>query len=368
MQLPAFSPPRPWADLVDWGKPAKSKEPQRLLDGIAKALMLDAEWTVRSPLHLQWWAGPFPLNVTAFGPKKCLGRPTVKLQFHVNLLHDVTASQDEVLELLAARNAVASTGAVAWVPKEKRVIATMTHYSNPQTGALDSLLPALALLMYTEVLGIMFQGDIVGLLGGKPAFEPHPQSGMRMTSDALTQVTDQEVIPAGAKGNAFVGSDFASISEHGGPFELYSTADDQGCTAEFPFSSSIPPALASALGRKPMGLTAMAQMMAMRHPGYGQGLTGLLHVPEDGSPAKIRETANRLNLLEFTMGTGFPAWGAWTTQGDRGTLTHASFIPNAYARKGLPSFLMWVEYLRSQWAQEVLLPQEVVKQVRAGAR
>jgi len=43
-------------------------------------------------------------------------------------------------------------------------------------------------------------------------------------------------------------------------------------------------------------------------------------------------------------------------------------MPNAYARPGLATTAMHYDYLRSQWAQEQLVPAAIVEAVRAGRR
>jgi len=68
-------------------------------------------------------------------------------------------------------------------------------------------------------------------------------------------------------------------------------------------------------------------------------------------------------------GVGFPSWGAWTVRGgDDPAVTHARFMPNAYARPDLATTAMHYDYLRSQWAQEKLVPADIVEAVRAGRR
>ncbi|NQW73817.1 MAG: hypothetical protein HQ453_13910 [Actinobacteria bacterium] len=79
--------------------------------------------------------------------------------------------------------------------------------------------------------------------------------------------------------------------------------------------------------------------------------------------------ANDLNVAELNDGVGFPSWGAWTVRGgDDPAVTHARFMPNAYARPGLATTAMHYDYLRSQWAQEQLVPADIVEAVRAGRR
>ena len=113
----------------------------------------------------------------------------------------------------------------------------------------------------------------------------------------------------------------------------------------------------------------MAQMLTVAHPEYGQGLLSLLQLPAGMTGKDAGEVANDLNLAELNDGIGFPSWGAWTVRGgDDPAVTHARFMPNAYARRGLATTAMQYDYLRSQWAQEQLVPADIVEAVRAGRR
>ena len=113
----------------------------------------------------------------------------------------------------------------------------------------------------------------------------------------------------------------------------------------------------------------MAQMLSVALPEYGQGLLSLLQLPAGRPDKNAGEVANDLNLTELNDGIGFPSWGAWTVRGgDDPAVTHARFMPNAYARPGLATTAMHYDYLRSQWAQEQLVPADIVEAVRAGRR
>lgn len=366
--FPAITPPRPWADLDASSPIDDPRQPELILDSIVASLMMDADWMTRDGNTVRWWGAPVPLTITVDKPRECLGDPTVKITCHVDILRDVTADENAILELVSLRNTVSSTGATTWLPQQRCIAAHLTHYSYPGNEHVDQLLPAFALLMYTEALGLIQQGTLNDALGGTAAFEPHPSSGMRPDADELIGVTDEQVIPAGAEPNAWAGQELAAIPGRFEQLGLLSTGDDNGITAEFPYTSCLPAAVALGLGREPTGQTAMAQVLALAHPSYGQGLLGLLHLPTGTDVEQTRRIANDLNLAERLEHTGVPAWGAWTVQGDRNTVTHARFIPNAYRRPGLATTLAMYDYLRSQWAQERLLPPQVVDDVRAGLR
>ena len=95
----------------------------------------------------------------------------------------------------------------------------------------------------------------------------------------------------------------------------------------------------------------------------------MLQLPAGMTGKDAGEVANDLNLAELDDSVGFPSWGAWTVRsGDDPAVTHARFMPNAYARPGLATTAMHYDYLRSQWAQEQLVPTDIVEAVRAGRR
>ena len=192
---------------------------------------------------------------------------------------------------------------------------------------------------------------------------------MRTDYDELIGTTDMEIIPRGAEANAWIGAELAALPDAMGALGMLSLGDKSGVTVEFPFTSSMPAVVAVGMGREPAGRTAMAQMLTVAHPEYGQGLLSLLQLPAGRPDKSVREVANDLNVAELNDGVGFPSWGAWTVRsGDDPAVTHARFMPNAYARPGLATTAMHYDYLRSQWAQEQLVPADIVEAVRAGRR
>ncbi len=70
---------------------------------------------VRHGRRLEWWGGPVPVRVDVSEPMACFGDPTVKVTAAVDILGDVAANDDKVLELIALRNMKASVGALAWI-------------------------------------------------------------------------------------------------------------------------------------------------------------------------------------------------------------------------------------------------------------
>ena len=367
--LQAITPPRPWADLGQGiGIGGEDRGPA-FLDGLQRDLMMDETWTVRRSRSLEWWGGPVPVRVDVSEPAACFGDPTVKVTAVVDLLGDVAASGDTVLEWIALRNMKASVGALAWIPSQRRVVAFLTHYAHPASGSIDRLLSGFLLLMYTEALALVGQGGLAEILNATAMPRPHPIAGTRTDYDELIGTTDMEIIPRGAEANAWIGAELAALPDAMGALGMLSLGDKSGVTVEFPFTSSMPAVVAVGMGREPAGRTAMAQMLTVAHPEYGQGLLSLLQLPAGRPDKNAGEVANDLNLTELNDGIGFPSWGAWTVRGgDDPAVTHARFMPNAYARPGLATTAMHYDYLRSQWAQEQLVPADIVEAVRAGRR
>ena len=367
--LEAITPPRPWAELEEAIRVGGEDRGPAILDGLQRDLMLDGEWMVRQGRRLEWWGGPVPVRVDVSEPMACFGDPTVKVTAVVDLLGDVEASGDTVLGWIALRNMKASVGALAWIPGQRRVVAFITHYAHPSSGSIDRLLAGFLLLMYTEALALVDQGGLAEILDGKPLPLPHPISGMRTDYDELIGTTDMEIIPRGAEANAWIGAELAALPDAMGALGMLSLGDKSGVTVEFPFTSSMPAVVAVGMGREPAGRTAMAQMLTVAHPEYGQGLLSLLQLPDGMTGQDAGEVANDLNLAELDDSVGFPSWGAWTVRGgDDPAVTHARFMPNAYARRGLATTAMQYDYLRSQWAQEQLVPADIVEAVRSGRR
>lgn len=98
------------------------------------------------------------------------------------------------------------------------------------------------------------------------------------------------------------------------------------------------------------------------------GLLCLLRLPhrgdDDGSAAAA---SNGLNGAVYADFTDVSAWGTWSVAPDGG-IVHLAFIPNLAYRPQLAQHYALVALTNSQWAQEQLLPLDVVRDVRAGRR
>ena len=105
-----------------------------------------------------------------------------------------------------------------------------------------------------------------------------------------------EIIPRGAEANAWIGAELAALPDAMGALGMLSLSDESAVTVNFPFTSSLPAVVAVGIGREPAGATAMAQMLAVAHPEYGQGLLSLLQMPAGMTGKDAGEVANDLNL------------------------------------------------------------------------
>lgn len=364
----AITPARPWADLAASPGQIEDDGPRRL-QGLRASLMMDPEWTAEEPRTTWWWGGPAPLTITAGDPRECFGDPTVKITASVTVVDQVQVDEDQALAFLSARNMMASTGSLTLLHDEGRVVASCTHYAHPGDAGMAQLFPGYVLMMYTEALALIGQGALAEVLRGRPGVFPHPVSGVREDYDELVGTTDEIVVPRGSEPNAYSGDEFNETVNTLVARNLFATGDDHGLTVELPWSSGVPAAVASMVGKASQGRTAMMQVLRQQHPGYGTGLLCLLFLPELLSTKEARVRANALNRAELVELTGFPSLGAWTARdadGGESRVVHATFLPNAYARPGMVQAVASFGYMRSQWAQERLLPADVVERVRSG--
>ena len=185
---------------------------------------------------------------------------------------------------------------------------------------------------------------------------------------AVLGFTDSVVIPKGAEPCAWSDDEFGSVLSFMEQMGLAANGGD-GLTVEFPFTSSMPAMVQAALDAHPGGQTALyVQKTNSPHPGYGNGLFSRLQLPLSVDPETDRKLTNALNKAELVGFTGTPAWGAWCTGGTSGGVNHVAFLPNLMHRPGLVETVSYYDYMRSQWAQEQLLPDELVRDVRAGRR
>lgn len=180
--------------------------------------------------------------------------------------------------------------------------------------------------------------------GGQPAFE---DGHKREELDAILEVADQFLAPAGTQESRWSGSDeFALFAQNFGQSEgCFANGGPTGLTAEVPFGSG----------------SALIQCWTdQAHPQLGNGLLVTMMLPHNATDAPDGGVAG-LNFIEARVWTEVANLGCWHSRDagrGRGIFpSHSTFVPNALYRPGLvQNFVLW-EMGRARWVRQTFFPE-----------
>jgi len=356
---------RPWAASKSVSAGSPGDLGPAVLARLRSELQMDDEWCQLEGRELRWTGGAAPIVFSVSDPFEMNGDVTVKVTARTTLVSNVDASPDLVLELVNAANMQTSVGSLVWLADEREVVGFVTQYAHEGNDSVTALFSPFSLLAYTEAL-TWFSDEMATALEGDA-------SAARDDEDDLLNVSEQVVIPAGLQPQRWDGEELVSMSEQWGSAGLMANGDETSLTVEFPYSSSMSAIVLASIGlggmpgRVTPASTSFYYQYLDTHPRYGNGLWALLRMPDFFDEEDGLEQANELNVAELLETTGFPSWGSWCCTPE-GSLGHLAFFPNLIARPGLLTTVNFYALSRSQWAQEKLLPLDLVREVRAGDR
>lgn len=357
---------RPWVDyqaevqgLDDPG--------EGILDTLSAQLMFDPEWTSRSSRSLDWWGAPLPLRITVGPPRRLFGDPAVKVTASVQVTGAVNHPLEQTYKILAATNAY-STGWMYWIdPGSLSIHTAVTHYAHEGNSSVIQGRTFALLMLLTYGAAVGKAPHFQEALRAHMEAPEHPRSGTRVDFDELASYSDFVAASRGQP-NPWVESDFQSDADWLNSHGAFSFAGSSGLSAEFPFTGSNPAAFQS-VGTAPAQTSLLTMNTDAENPQFGAGLFTVLKLPLALPADEAFVLANGLNWAEANEGTGFPSWGAWTIEPgteDDPTLCHVMFSPDQMFKPGMSGLIAFQNGLRNSWAQERLLDEAWVAQVRAG--
>jgi len=358
----------PWHELNDEPASRPTDHGEEVLDLLQEQLQIDDEWVDRSNRTLTWWGANNPLIIHVSEPRIAQGDPVVKVTADHLVSERVGLSFDAACKRAFAMNPV-TNGMALWVdPGSLALHNTATFYAHPgNQSILDNKVVATVFLLGYGA-SVIQTPDLLEAFDALPRVVPHPLSGLRTDMDELIfyPLTLSSHPKVQNMWNTIGVLDALEMFLQQG---LFSNGDETGLTTEFPFASDVPASMQAGLGFGAGGMTSLyRQTLDDPHPFMGAGLSSRLRLPPHFERDTIAVLANGLNWAEANEMTGFPSWGAWTSllSPEAGELDHVFHSPGAMARWGLASVIGFSSGLRSMWAQERLLDEELVASVRRG--
>lgn len=317
----------------------------RSLKIIHKLLMIDEEWTTRTPRQFTWLGWRLAQSVEAGEP--CISRDleVSRIVASVRVVEEVGLPAHEVHGLLGSLNVLAVGGALLYSESERAVDAVLAATIHEETvdwraqQVGSNLIILLALLEHAA-------DNLADRLRGRVAVRTGPGQVLREVPDDMLNVLHDHYRPAGLEPSRFASmEEIRTIEEEvrGGPF--FSAGGDAGGIAiEVPFGEDE---------------TTLIQIVAEEpHPYLGSGLGIFTSVRVYGTIQEIGLHAMSLNLRQLRHHELPPGLGAWCakTRGEKVHLAHAQFIPNAAFRPGLALDAAILAISRALWVDGLFFP------------
>ena len=254
---------------------------------------------------------------------------------HISERIDIVTPLPEVFtemtaEQIALANTVATTAAIVRDPDEGgAALVSSVPVFDEDTVALKDL--------YTQMVA---NGALLQLYG--------PLAAASLFMEAPRMQPDETGIPAWDQPSYWDEDEFEYAANRLQQNGYYCNADASGLTVEFPWEVG---ACSAMLG----DCTSLLRLQAdMPHPLAGNGLFFRLDLPVTLEREQLAEYANYLNVFEASGVDTPPFFGAWCSQLDNGTLTHAGFWPNCMYKPGTAANIAFWCFCRSKIARQVI--------------
>lgn len=302
---------------------------------LSSALMVDEEWTVRTPHGFTWWPHRAAQRVEVGEPFEDGGAAGCRVVVETDVLA-LDAEPTPALEAALAGLMRFPPMAAFRVGRDERRV-TLASALFVQDVLTPLFVPRLAVAAILQAAYAELGTDALAKeTGARPAWSVHPSAGGRPGPDGLLRLVAERIVPSGD-----------AVSRWDDPAELLSAADDLagqrarafpgGLNARFPFLPGSVDPLA------PAASSLLQVRTRERHPELGQGVFLRLFLPggealhSGRTPASV---AMALNGEEFAddrfAGQGLGSWTAESSEPETELpvapgpprLCHVTFLPN----------------------------------------
>jgi len=311
-------------------------DPGEVTDALFRGLQVDERWSVRTETGFTWWPSWARQVVRAEPPREILGELITRVVVDMPLVRGVRA--DRAAALTSMGNADSVLGGVVYDARTGSLYRRLAV--SLWDGNRDWLQPLLihAAAVQLTIVSPESIHELARLLDGDADEAIHPVSGPRTEPDEMMDVGTLYVA-AGARTSVTPG-DFRALKDE--------------MTEVLPVRVAGPSASADLEGG------AHWSLASTRHPGFGWGLLGLLHLPFGPDLVAGAETAARLNVADGLENLDGHYLGGWLHDA-QASLVHHTFMPElVFSRDSRPSRvarmtnLLMDAAIRARWARNQL--------------
>lgn len=316
---------------------------QEVIDFLYDNMQIDDKWAIRDNASFSWWGWKLRQSVWAEHGHAASGIHTSKITLATDLLFDVPDT-DETYRVLSALNGVTSVNAFVFDPADRTVRLLATGYVHRDNEEwMNRFLASVCAIQAADAHAR--SPLLAGLMDCQPAESAHPERGPRRDMDDMLNVLEL-FAKIGSQPSRFLSDDFGELERIDPAPWLMANGGGTGFVAEFPYTSEVTAAEASALGRPP-GSSLLQAAGGVNNPQLGSGAGFRLQLPIEGEEIRAARLANDLNRAEADEWTGFPLTGAWSGTGPGFEM----FLPSGLHQKGLVAAMVFYLGLRAHWVR-----------------
>ncbi len=316
-----------------------------VIDFVYRSMNIDEQWSERNERGFTCWGHRLAQQVWAEAPRLSQGYWVTRVHARAAVLREVPWS-GAIQARVSALNMYGSLSAYCREADGRRLSLDCNVYVHHGNAAWLKRLFACAVALQAAEAEIA--ADMLSsLVGGAPDESGHPINGPRVVPDNMLDIIAQLFAPASAGPSACKPGEFEQALAMAPEPWVLASGDEQGLTAEFPFTDSTP---AVAGGR---GTALLIASAAEQHPRLGSGLLVRLALPVLVDALRGNELAHQLNWVEATQWNAPHFLGAWCLDANS-TLTFVTFVPSAVYAPGLLHALILSSAVRARWAGEYI--------------
>ena len=330
-----------------------------LIDRLFDALMVDEEWSERTPRGFTWWPHEFAQRIRVGEPFEEEGALGCRLHVETDALVEAPLGGSPALdETLASLMRFPPMAGFCRSGGHVRLWSSV-FIESERTPFLIARLAVAAVLQATYAeLGAESLTAATGLPADRTA---HPRSGRRGEPDEMLRLPGARIVPAGDAASRWSdGEEFAQIASELNERGARGLAEPRGINARFPFRRGT-------VGEDPFA-PASSSLLQVRndagHPELGNGIFVRLFLPSArAGEGSLADMALHLNELEraqddFALGS-LGSWCLASSEPERvlyevrsapPRIAHVSFLPNVLFAPGTLRNVVMESGRRALWA------------------
>ena len=345
---------------IGWEKESQSPEPDyeelddvgpEVIQFVHESMYIDEGWSVNLPRGFVWWGHRLAQKVWADDCRKDENVDVTLMHVETDFLRNVKDTP-QIYESINELNAGVSQFAFIYYPKDRCIRLHSTVYTHGQNLNWSERLFLKAVSLQVSHAERMAECISHLFTGSEPDTTPHPDRGFRQKKDEMVDVSENFFIPMGKQAPPIASGIFQSTKELLRRWFM-AESDDDGLTAEFPFTGNEPALVRITQGKHGVVTSFFVVNSVEEHPLLGRGLLMRMMLPITYTKERGLQLAMSLNRLESTEWVKGHLTGAWCVD-DQCHLMFVSFYPIAGLKHGELINLALSFAARSKWAGEVL--------------